>query len=975
MSQTLREEIRRRAEIIQAGCVAAVERFCAEAEFVEGLADLHPSKARAWRGLLERACGVVAAAARTGGASRVDRAVREAEGVLAPVARVAKTYTVHCVGHAHIDMNWMWSWPETVAVTNDTFTTVLKLMEEFPDFCFVQSQASVYAIARRYCPELLAGIRRRIAEGRWEVAACHWVEGDKNIAGGEALARHLLYTRRFCREELGLEVADVPLDWEPDTFGHAATIPSIVSRGGVRRYYLCRGGQGWDKPAVFWWAGPDGARVLVNREVTWYNDHVGPHNIRGLLRFCRETHLRDWLCVFGVGDHGGGPTRRDILRCREMDAWPVFPRFRLATTRAYFELLEKRAADWPTLQRELNFEFTGCYTSQSRIKRFNRLSEALLDCAEAAAVLAERAAGRAYPAAELREAWIETLFSHFHDILPGSGVRETREYNSGQFQQVAATTGMVTTHSLRAVAAGVDTSMFAGDEAPGGPAHPAGGRELGAGSGHGAYWGGVSSAAHAAGERRVFAVFNPCAWPRSETVKLVVWDTGERATQNQAFAVRLADGRLLPAQKLQSGKGRFWGHDFVDLAVPVSVEGLGWMTLAVEPAGRRVPGGDDGYPAFTSGAAGDLERRHAPAVTFAEPLTMENEHVRVRLDGATGGIVELADKASGVDVADGQEPAGVLEYCLERPGGMTAWTIQPFQRRICPLEVASIQKLAAGPHLAAVAVKAKINDSTATLTYSLRAGLAFVEIDVEVDWLERGSPSTGTPSLRLRVPLALRDARAAYEIPFGAVERAEQAGQEVPALRWADVTGVDAGGKPCGCTLLNDCKHGHSLDGRTLALTLIRSSYDPDPLPEMGRHVVRLALAPHGRRPTTADLVRMGAAFNQPLRVVSTDAHAGPLPPAAGAVRGVRPAGVVLSAVKKAEDGESVVFRLHETAGRAAAARVSLDSALLGRVVAAEEVDLLERCVTNGSAGLIDGGFKVNIPAHGIAGVKVRLER
>ena len=109
--------------------------------------------------------------------------------MLTPIGKVAKTYTCHCVGHAHIDMNWMWSWPETVAVTNDTFTTVLRLMDEYPDFCFSQSQASVYEVIRQYNPALLEPMRERIAEGRWEVNAVHWVEGDKNIASGESLER------------------------------------------------------------------------------------------------------------------------------------------------------------------------------------------------------------------------------------------------------------------------------------------------------------------------------------------------------------------------------------------------------------------------------------------------------------------------------------------------------------------------------------------------------------------------------------------------------------------------------------------------------------------------------------------------------------------------------------------------------------------------------------------------------------------
>jgi len=157
-----------------------LERFLAQAKFAEGLCDLHPEQADAWRPLVTDAGKVVRSALANGSVGSLRTAVREAEGVMAPIAQVAKTYTVYCVGHAHIDMNWMWSWPETVAVTNDTFSTVLRLLDEYPEFHFTQSQASVYAIVERHNPDMLERIRQRVAEGRWEVAASHWVEGDKN---------------------------------------------------------------------------------------------------------------------------------------------------------------------------------------------------------------------------------------------------------------------------------------------------------------------------------------------------------------------------------------------------------------------------------------------------------------------------------------------------------------------------------------------------------------------------------------------------------------------------------------------------------------------------------------------------------------------------------------------------------------------------------------------------------------------------
>ncbi|MBE3069796.1 MAG: hypothetical protein IMZ66_06130, partial [Planctomycetes bacterium] len=565
------EQLKRDMAAALGGRHHLAERFLAEIEFTEGLAKLHPDKAKRWAKLADEAVQLVAAAAASGKLDRVQKAVDEAETLLAPVGKVAKTYTIHCVGHGHIDMNWMWSWPETVAVTNDTFLTMLRLMDEFPDFCFTQSQASVYALIQEHNPAMLDRMAKRIAEGRWEVAASHWVEGDKNIGGGEALARHLLYTRQFMRDTFGLAPEDVAIDWSPDTFGHAHTIPTIDARGGVRRYYMCRGGA-FAKPPLFWWQGPDGSRILVNLETTWYNDHIGTHNTKALLAFCEKTGLADWMNVYGVGDHGGGPTRRDILRAHEMDAWPIYPHFRLAATRDCYAIYEQQGERWPVIDRELNYEFTGCYTSQAFIKHANRHGENYCLEAETAAALARRAVGREYPTDLIRRSWVDTLFGHFHDILPGSGVRATRDYQLGLFQKTAAATGIVKTESLRAIAAAVNTAFAPAAPVPSDTESMA----LGGGAGRGAMVNGMTTAAHVTEGPRAFLVFNPNAWPRDEVVTATLWDVEPAAppATPKSFIVRTPDGRAVPAQRLAAGD--YWGHRFVDVALPVSVGPLGY---------------------------------------------------------------------------------------------------------------------------------------------------------------------------------------------------------------------------------------------------------------------------------------------------------------------------------------------------------------------------------------------------------------
>ncbi len=940
-----RQELEHALKLVSVRMREELERFLAGVDFAEGLCELHPEEAEAWRPLIAQATGIVRSTVRCGELDALQQAVRGAETLMAPIGEVAKTYTVYCVGHAHIDMNWMWSWPETVAVTNDTFSTVLQLMDENPDFCFTQSQASVYQIVERYNPPMLDRIRERVAEGRWEVAASHWVEGDKNLVDGEALCRHLLYTRRYMQELLGLAPEDVALDWSPDTFGHAATIPAYLARGGVTRYYACRlGKQGPERPPVFWWQAPDGSRVLVNREIRWYLGALTPDVGKAMIEFARQTGLRAWMRVYGVGDHGGGPTRRDLRYAREMDAWPVFPNIRLSTTGPFYSMLEEHGDRHPVLQCEMNFEFTGCYTSQSLIKRSNRLAENQLSSAEAAAAVAWAATGRPYPSDELRERWQDALFTHFHDILPGSGIRDTRTYTHGKFQEIAATTGMTETLSLRALAARVDTSAAASEEQEL-PASmvPTG---FGAGVGFGTTTGATSAAEAGVGHGpRPFLVFNPCAHARDAVVTATIWDPPD---PEGAFHAADSDGNRSAAQVLDTGK--YWGHSYVTLAFPV----------------RGVPG--FGYALYTV-AEGPAEGEGGVR-TFGR-FGMENGLLSVDVDPATGGLRSLRLRESGVNVVDGQRPAGVLEYAVERPHNMSAWNLGE-TGPVTPLEVRSVKRTASGPHLAAVEVAARIHDSEFTLRYELEADSGSLRIKVEGTWLERGGPEIGVPSLRMCFPLALRDVSARYEIPFGSLERDLRHGEEVPALRWAQLEGL-AAGQEAGCTLVNNCKHGHSLCADVLRVSLIRSSYSPDPLPEMGRHEMEFTLSPFQGKRSPAQAARLGLALNRPLRVVGTSVHTGELPARTGLLS-VSPESVLPMALKKAEGEDALVLRLCETAGHPTRARIELDPPLGGNVTSAVEVDLLERQVGDVPLDLDEAGACVDIPAFGIVSVLLRTE-
>jgi len=603
------------------------------------------------------------------------------------------------------------------------------------------------------------------------------------------------------------------------------------------------------------------------------------------------------------------------------------------------------------LQEELNFEFTGCYTSQSLIKQANRFAESRLCDAEAAAALAWGALGLDYPGDALRESWQKTLFNHFHDILPGSGVHDTRTYAHGLFQDAVATCSMAETKALRLLARSVDTSFA---EARGDADVPAGfvRSAVGAGAGFGSGTGRMSAAEQTKGHGpRPFVIFNTLAHERSGVVSVTVWDNAPAGVPHKiadtAFSVLTPSGKTLAAQKV--GEGHYWGHDYVTLAFPIDpLPGFGYAAYVVDE---------------------NETRTRNPLGRLGDRLVLENELVKAEIDIASGTIRRLVHKASRANVITPARPAGLLEFGIERPHGMSAWRLDELGTRTAP-QVKSFRLAVNGPHLARADFGLRIRRSEFTLQYELRARDPNLYITLEGTWFERGTPRKGVPNLSIAFPFALRKASGRYEIPFGAIDRTQSSGEEVPAIRWAQVNGM-AGRKKAGCLLINDSKHGHSLDGSTLRLTLIRSSYEPDPLPEIRQHKIRLALSPFAGELSVADAMRLGATLNQPLRAAGTDVHKGKMP-RAGQFISVRPGNIVLSCLKKAEGEDALVVRVFETSGKRTVARIKLNGKLLGRLRKAAETDVLERPLRASGLKRTANTVSVPVPAYGIATVLLK---
>ncbi|MBR5519298.1 MAG: alpha-mannosidase, partial [Clostridia bacterium] len=484
-----------------------------------------------------------------------DSAAQFAEKLLSPLSEAAKRYTMLCISHAHIDMNWMWGFQETASVTVDTFRTILDLMNEYPEFTFAQSQASVYKIIEEFAPWMLDEIRARVAEGRWEVTASTWVEPDKNMPSGESLARHILNTKRYLSELLAIDADSLNIDFEPDTFGHSANIPEICASGGVKYYYHCRGEV---DHTIYRWRSESGAEVLVFREPTWYNDEIRPNMIDLVPEFCKAYNVDCILQVYGVGDHGGGPTRRDVERIIDMMSWPVAPTIRFGTFGEFFRRIDRPENNYPTLVGEQNFLFTGCYTSQSRIKMANRIGEDRLYESEMLATMAHAAGGQNL-SKSFASAWEHVLFNHFHDILPGSGVIDTREYAMGGFQHSLAAANTNANYAMRLLAEQIDLSSITVDDDRLSVSEGGG---VGYTSDEAAHFA-LPKADRGRGKTRVFTLFNTTMYPYRGAAEITIWDwPGDIGRLTAAKA----GGAPVAVQVLEQGK-HYWGHRYTKLVL------------------------------------------------------------------------------------------------------------------------------------------------------------------------------------------------------------------------------------------------------------------------------------------------------------------------------------------------------------------------------------------------------------------------
>lgn len=817
--------------------------------------------------------------------------VLEIEEYLASYSIQAKKYQVICAAHAHIDMNWEWGFDETVGIVIDTFQTMLNLMDEYPEFHFSQSQASTYEIINRFCPSMLDAIKQRISEGRWEVTASTWTEHDKNMAGTEAMLRHLLYTRKYLSKLLEIDPDTLTIDFEPDTFGHSANIPEILSSAGIKYYYQCRG---YDRKCAYRFTAPSGAEILSYCEPNWYLGDIKYNQFLYVPSFCVANYTNTALEVYGVGDHGGGPTRRDIERIIDMNSWPLMASLRFGRINDFYKALEINRDKLPIVDRELNYVFTGCYTSQSRIKRANRQSEDKLYDSETLCAMASAIDTSSINIPAFEQAWKSVLFNQFHDILPGSGVRETREYALAIAAESNAYALANANRAMKTISDAVDTSIH-GIKIDKNCTAEGGGPGFGAvkSSSKERLWAGseftITSVGRSNGEIRPYTLFNTTQYDRTEVTELTLWDW--KYDIGDTIVVDGSGNEINWEVSVDSTE--YWSHKFQKIVFSANIPAFGYANYYII----------------------HKERPHAkpeslePRVHHMEDgrFVMENALIHAEFESHTMKLVSLVDKKTNRHIITADAPAAILNLVDETDIlPYNAWTIGNYGKiedlnESCFVDVKA--KKLTGIHRY-IEYEIKFRRSLAKIRVSLDDDSALLRYSFEIDWNDQAIPNVSTPQIRFRVPYAYEADNIRYDIPGGFIDRTKY-GHDVPAILYGSPIPKDGGS---ALMLTSDSKYGYRAVENYIEINLLRSSYTPDLYPEVGIHRFEVGIGIIDCADWT--MLRKNAfCFSHPIFAYSNSVHKGVLPQKHSFI--TLTGSVVLSSIKFCENNRNaLLFRL-----------------------------------------------------------------
>ncbi|MEG4280016.1 alpha-mannosidase [Microcoleus sp. MON1_C1] len=916
------------------------------------------------------------------------------------------TGKIYLVGHAHLDLAWLWPVPETWEAAQRTFESVLKLQSEFPDLIFCHSTPALYAWMEEHRPDLFAAIKKQVAAGCWEVVGGMWVEPDLNLISAESMVRQVFYGQRYAKEKFG-ELMRVA--WLPDTFGFGWQLPQILRQGGVD--YFVTQKLRWNDTTefphgAFWWEGLDGTKIFSMMSAPIGEGIESVKMASYAFDWQVKTNLQDALWLPGVGDHGGGPTRDMLEVAKRWKMSPFFPRLEFAKAVDYLSLIESQFLPEvaessqesdvakPDNQENLAARELSNLSAISATKSESDVSESdnqeNLPVVESVGNLGARELSNLSvisdanpPISQLKTipptlpVWKDELYLEFHRGCYTTRADQKRQnrrceellYQAELLSSLATIcTGAVYPKSeLESAWKQILFNQFH-DILPGSAIAQVYAdaniafaevdrtcreilvKSLDAISAQ------ISLPSPPQPDAQPILIFNTLNWSRSEVVAVPLPDSADSAWQIYDLSRRRLASQILRGDRLESqSKLLFWANNLPAVGYQVF-----WLCR------------EDAQTVDNASASPETEKKtELSKLTYgiaqkntvsqetpfaAAQMVLENEFIRATVDGQNGDLSSIWDKVNNREVLNA---AGGNQLQAFQDSGQywDAWNIDPnYEKHQLPAPtLKDISWIAQGEIRQILRVVRQIGKSEFCQDYIVEIGSPLLKIKTVADWQEKHVLVKAAFGLNVEADFAT------CEIPGGAIARttkpqtpAEKAKWEVPILRWTDISNDGF-----GVSLLNDCKYGCDLQPNQIRLTLLRGSTWPDEQADVGVSEFTCAVYPHAGNWQEAGTVRRGYELNLPLLVKvlpQLGENRNKSLPAVGKFLDLSADNLVLMAFKQSEDDSNVwILRCCESEGKEAVLELNSDWGL--EIVG--PVDLLERPGNLSEKLSEGGGFKI----------------
>ena len=770
---------------------------------------------------------------------------------------------IKLIGNAHLDPIWLWRWQEGCAEVLQTFRSALDRLNEYRDFVFTCSSAAYYKWVEEIDPQMFEEIRAMVKKGRWVPVNGWWVQPDCNMPSGESFARQALYSQLYYYEKFGIICKT---GYNVDSFGHNGMLPQILKKSGMDNYVFQRPGthENDEIPEnLFWWDSPDGSRVMAYRIPEGYVAHGKEDIDRKIKEYSDriEKTGHGMMMFYGVGNHGGGPTKGDIEYLKENLTKEGFAELEFSSPDEYFEDMHNEFLDIPSWGDDLQHHASGCYSATSMVKALNRKAENILAAAEKWDTVSSLVTGSKPETEKFRDAWKKVCFNQFHDILCGCSIMEAYEdvkESEGYALNIASETY---NNAVLRIARKIDTWVD-GVSAP------------------------VLETRHYTGADNGFprpvVVFNPHSYDAEIPVR----------TYHPSKIVTDSEGNEVSFQNVRSSRSN---DDHLDTLFLAKVPAFGYNTYWLE---------------------GDSDARAPKELGNTDDLFMENKYMSVEFDSQTGFIKSLVDKNTGVDYAD-ENFLAIPTVIEDSKTDTWAHNVFKFHDVKGLMELQSIERVESGALRSVIRTKHKYNDSYLTQEFILAKNQKTLRVDCKAMWQEQFT------LLKFAFPTGGNEAISTYEIPCGFIKRPCN-GEEEPALNWADLT-VTKGGKRVGLSIMSDSKYSYDCPGAELRLTALRNvifadHYSDRPAADFnftdeGLNRFSYGIYLHDGEADGSDVVKEAHLFNNNIVAVPESYHKGELSQKDAFIY-TNLDNVQITAFKRCEDGSGdLIIRLYETKG------------------------------------------------------------